>query len=385
MFLLNDRLTRCAYLLRTRNRLAAGDVVHDGGVSLSTAARLLRQLEDIGLARRSEGRIHGRGRPQSTYELALPFPIAACYVDGSRIQVGVVEPDLLVTHLSATESRRTGDVNAQVKRVHQLIRSLDGFDRVGAVALSVNAVVIKGKSLASSVVPHAHTMLTRLLAERFDRPVYVSTAPLSSCVASQSSAYADAPNLLCYHVADGVSAHTQIEGRSYTGAAGLAGEIGHLSVESNGPLCGCGRRGCFETLVSGPSIHQRFIEALEESPGSSLGDAGLDDVPPRRAIQEIWEAWCAGDGLARGSMEPVLAKLAWGLAIAVNLYDPAVVTLSGYVFDGHDRWIDEVVRRARPQIMQEARRQLQFEALPIDPSSLLREVAVGAYFSNAVG
>jgi predicted NBD/HSP70 family sugar kinase len=112
----------------------------------------------------------------------------------------------------------------------------------------------------------------------------------------------------------GVGGNVLIEGRPLLGAAGYAGEIGHMPINPTGRSCGCGSRGCWETEIGEPAI---------------LRVAGRPADGGREAIAEVIAAAEAGDPRAAAAMEHLGTWLGIGLAGLVNIFNPTLVVLGG--------------------------------------------------------
>jgi glucokinase len=116
--------------------------------------------------------------------------------------------------------------------------------------------------------------------------------------------------------------------RLFRGAHGFGGEIGHIIVEPDGPLCGCGNRGCWEQVASGHAIGRLGREAAREQPEGSLallagGDPdAVTGVTVTRASRE-------GDPVAIGILHEVGRRLGEGIAGLINVLDPQVVVVGG--------------------------------------------------------
>jgi glucokinase len=109
------------------------------------------------------------------------------------------------------------------------------------------------------------------------------------------------------------------------GARGLAGEVGHVTVLPDGPLCGCGQRGHLEAVASGPSIVRYVQEQLAEGAVSSLRDKVA------LSARDISEAAAQGDMLAVKSLARAGDFLGQGLAAFLHLYNPSIVIFGGGV------------------------------------------------------
>ncbi|HSK94545.1 MAG TPA: ROK family protein [Candidatus Angelobacter sp.] len=115
----------------------------------------------------------------------------------------------------------------------------------------------------------------------------------------------------------GIGGNVIVDGRPLLGASGYAGEIGHMPMDPQGGPCGCGSRGCWETLIG-----ERALLRLAERPP----DGG------REAIAEVIAAATAGEDRALAAMDHVGTWLGIGIVGLVNIFDPTLVVLGG-LFD----------------------------------------------------
>ncbi|MFA6233536.1 MAG: ROK family protein [Bacteroidota bacterium] len=117
-----------------------------------------------------------------------------------------------------------------------------------------------------------------------------------------------------------------VDGNVMYGWSGFAGELGHVIVRENGRACGCGRRGCLETYVSGPGIVRTVMELLADAPRDSI----LRDVPmSAMTAKDITDAALTGDAVAREAFMRTGRILGLALANTIALTSPQAVILFG--------------------------------------------------------
>ncbi|MYA43147.1 MAG: ROK family protein, partial [Gemmatimonadetes bacterium] len=131
-------------------------------------------------------------------------------------------------------------------------------------------------------------------------------------------------------VARGVGAGLMLGGEIYRGATGVAGEIGHISIDPNGPECVCGNRGCLATFVGTRHLVQRARDLLVEYPDSAF--AGTE--PDIRAIED---AALADDALALRVVNEAAVHLGTVVAGVLNLMNPGSVVIGGSLARAGDR------------------------------------------------
>jgi len=129
----------------------------------------------------------------------------------------------------------------------------------------------------------------------------------------------------------GIGTGIIFDGRIYHGRTGSAAEGGHVSIDYNGPRCGCGKRGCIEALCSGPAIAQRARARLAESTEPSrlreLAESKLEQL----TAEDVGKAFRAGDALAKGVLENTADLLTVWLGNMIDLLEPDVIIFGGGV------------------------------------------------------
>ena len=400
-------------------------IVRDMGVSPSTAVGMMARLVEKGFAARiDENSTTGatspgatpaipagkRGRPAVAYRLRMPGRVLALEMDGTLLAGVLFDRDLSV--LAVTQDRldsvaQLADVVPLVDRLARRIadeaianeknaKSVTHDSRstftptnvlldmagIEGVALVANAVEVGGKAMTSSVMPWVNETLPARVADVLGMPVGTSgniIAPAEFRVMSEPR-----PNpMLLLRVADGVSAHSVVAGTSFVGANRLSGELGHITVDPDGPLCGCGRRGCLETFCSGPAIMRRLLEGLRDGAGSDLKLDVLQNLLPRQAIELVHDAYAAGDSFARDTMDRVFERLAWGVGLVTNLFDPEAIVMGGYILQNKPAWHEQIAERSKRWTMHAGKRDLRFVGARATIADELRLAALQLHFDQS--
>jgi glucokinase len=135
--------------------------------------------------------------------------------------------------------------------------------------------------------------------------------------------------MLYITVSTGVGGGIIIDGEIYGGKGGAAGEVGHIVIDMNGPPCGCGGRGCLESLASGTAIAKRG-EQLAES-GESPVLVRLRHEEGRVTAEMMERAVEMGDVASREAYRQAGHYFGVALASYVNIFDPEVIVVGGGV------------------------------------------------------
>jgi len=131
-------------------------------------------------------------------------------------------------------------------------------------------------------------------------------------------------------IGTGVGGGIVLDGQLFHGAADVAGEIGHTSIDLNGRRCKCGNYGCIEAYASGPAIAARAVEGLEAGATSRLAEYVKGDLSAIDA-QVVYQASRDGDDFAQEVVRDTARFLGATIASVVNILNPEVVVICGGV------------------------------------------------------
>lgn len=150
-------------------------------------------------------------------------------------------------------------------------------------------------------------------------------------------------------VGTGIGAGLLVEGQIYRGATGSAGEIGHLTVDENGPLCNCGNHGCLEALAGGQAIARQAREAVLGNKRTILSSMGPAE---QLTAKEVALAARKGDLTAQRIITNAGQHLGVAIAGLVNIFNPGLVVVGGGVAQIGDLFLqpirDTVQKRSLP-------------------------------------
>ncbi len=128
-------------------------------------------------------------------------------------------------------------------------------------------------------------------------------------------------------ISTGIGGGLIIDGSVYRGASGGAGEVGHMTIEAQGPPCGCGRRGHLEALASGTAIAREAGALVDEGQSPVLARLVREGHP--LDAETVHLAAGQGDADARGVIERAGRYLGLGLANIINVFNPQAIVIGG--------------------------------------------------------
>ncbi|MDD4875589.1 MAG: ROK family protein [Dehalococcoidales bacterium] len=172
-------------------------------------------------------------------------------------------------------------------------------------------------------------------------------------------------NLILLTIGTGIGGGIIIDGKLYSGTNGTAGEIGHMTISTNGPKCTCGNVGCLEMLVSGKAIARETIKRIRQGEKSSL--VNVNDI----TAEEVLKAAQDGDFLASKVIFKAATCLGIGMVNIVNIFNPEMIIIGG----GAANMGNLLINPAK-QIVREKAFQLPANTVQIVPAQLGNDAGV---------
>ena len=146
-------------------------------------------------------------------------------------------------------------------------------------------------------------------------------------------------DLLLVGVGTGIGGGIVSGGRLFRGAHGFAAEIGHIVMDPDGPLCGCGNRGCWEQFASGQAVTRAGRAAVRDGAATILVELSAGQ-PERITGPMVTGAARDGDAVSVAILTEVGRWLGVGIGGLVNILDPEIVVMAGGVAEAGDLLLD---------------------------------------------
>lgn len=151
-------------------------------------------------------------------------------------------------------------------------------------------------------------------------------------------------DLLCVFIGTGIGSGVVSGGRLLIGNSNIFGEVGHMTVDFNGPICTCGKKGCLEAFAGGWGIAERSKEALKKCTlTSSMEFHNVETL----TTKEVIKAYFQKDPIAIQVIEEMKKALIAGMASLINIYNPQRLILGGGVVDGMPELVEIVEKGIR--------------------------------------
>jgi glucokinase len=210
------------------------------------------------------------------------------------------------------------------------------------------------------------------IRRRLDLPTFIERDTNVAALAERwIGAARGVPDFLYLTVSTGIGGSVVSGGRLMTGATGVAGELGHMPVDLDGPMCGCGHRGHLEAISSGSGIARAASEVAAGRPGM-LRSIAAEIAPASLSAIHVARAEAAGDPDASAIMERARDAFAAAMVGFVDVFNPSLIVVGGSVARAQgDRLLDPARRAVSRHSFRRAA-----EAVSIVPAALGDDVSL---------
>jgi predicted NBD/HSP70 family sugar kinase len=327
-------------LLGTRGPRSRAGIAAVTGLTRATVSSLAAELADLGLVRDlGPDAGHRRGRPATLLELDGSHVVTI----GIELNVGFISiyvrdlggREVLQRRISQSASGAADPallvdvLRREIGTTMQLIGEQDRH--VSGLTVAVPGVVDIDRGLVR-FAPNLGWRDVRLLDAIRDvvGPRVAlwldNEANLGALAEFRAGSQAGTPNLIYVLVENGVGGGLIVDRSLQRGASGAAGEIGHMTIQPvDGRLCGCGSRGCWETLVGLPALLRATVPDVADE---ILADRELASEA-RTAV--VVERAKDGDPVVLAALEAWAEWVGVGLANLIDLFDPDAIVLAGHL------------------------------------------------------
>lgn len=280
---------------------------------------------------------------------------------GTKILSALVDEQGKILARDQTPTPAAGDHNTVIQAIlssskRVLAEAGIGIDSVAAASIAAAGLsdIRTGILFTSPNLPGWKDVPLRdILSKQFDKPVYLLNDARAAALGElYFGAAKGLKNFIFITISTGIGGGIIINGELYSGAAGTAGELGHMVIDDDGPLCNCGNRGCWEMLASGKALAAAAKRSIKEGVKSSITEFTDGDVEKINA-QAINRAAIAGDPLAQKLISRTAYYLGVGLSNLINIFSPELIVIGGGVSNIGDRLLlpayEEAKKRAFKQ------------------------------------
>lgn len=271
-------------------------------------------------------------------------------LSGSQIRAALIDEDgRVIERRSANVS--TENVVPQIATIVDDLRPALGTVVAIGVALPglVNRQtdrVVDSRNLPVTMVDDLHGGLTRATGLRVELENDANAAAYGEF---KVGAGRGSTNLFYITIGNGIGGAIILDGKLWTGASGFAGEVGHITIDTEGLECICGNTGCLETVASAPSIVRRARERLNRDSTSSLSRLSFNK---NFTAEDVAHEAREGDDFAAMMIERTGKYIGTGVASVINLLNIERIVLGGGVMDAGPLILDPIIKEVKRRAFQ---------------------------------
>ncbi|OKI65117.1 ROK family transcriptional regulator [Micromonospora sp. CB01531] len=325
--------TRLLRLLRDgpRSRVELADAL---GLPRARFAAEVDRLTTQGLVETAGPAASRGGRRSSLLRMAGQVRFGAVVVGDGRLEVALTDGELtLLTRYAEPLDVRVGPEAAVSRAVEVLgkLRAEAGLAKLAGVgvALPGPVTVRAGAPAVAPALPGWHQFPVRdTIAAELGCPVQVdndaNVMALGELHAGTGRAFDD---FLYVKLGNAVGCGLILDGALYRGAASGAGDVGHLPLAEDGPLCGCGQTGCLEAYCGDAALVREAVTAARAGRSTALGDRLAATGPLTTA--DVGRAVTDGDPVAQTLVRDAARRLGQVVVSLVSFVNPAIVIIGG--------------------------------------------------------
>ncbi len=345
-------------------------IAEETGLKQATITNLVNDLIGRGIVE-EVGNMEGKkGRRRIGIALrAEHYKVIGIKVARGSYSVGLF--DLKGNHLLTDPIQKIAvkDSHRMLEQVKRRIQELlDQYEDIYAIGIAVPGPYLRyeGRIMVMSEFPGWNDIhFIEEFDGKFGIPVYIEHDANAGALAEWRYGGHDLEQGVLVHflASEGIGAGIVSNGVIFSGSHGIAGEVGHISINSEGKRCECGNRGCLETYCSSIAFEKHAREQLQNYPESVLyGKAEF-------GAQDIFAAARQGDAFCIEQVRRAGYYMGCGIANVVNIYDPDVVVISDIMSGGGGLLLEESKATVKDRILPGLydRLKITFSTLPIDP------------------
>lgn len=296
---------------------------------------------------------------------------------GTKILAAIVDAAGKILYRDQSPTPATQGVNAVVSGMVQSARYVIAQANLTAADLAAIGIGAAGPSnpetgilFTSPNLPGWKDVPLRdMITCELGRPTFlINDAKAAALGELYYGAARGARNFIYVTISTGIGGGIVIDGKIYLGAIGTAGEVGHMTIEADGPLCTCGNHGCWEALASGWAMAREARRRIEAGAKTTILDytGGGTDKITAEAIQRAAEL---GDTLAQELIGRTGYYFGVGLASLINIFNPELIVIGGGLANMGDMLLNPAYKEAQERAFKASYQAVRFARAELGGSS----------------
>jgi predicted NBD/HSP70 family sugar kinase len=207
------------------------------------------------------------------------------------------------------------------------------LDNLLGIGVAVPGLIDKEKGILEFApnLGWKNVYILKIFKDKFNLPVILDNEAKAAAIGEREFIYPKMDNMVFISINEGIGCGVILNGELYRGASGNAGEFGHIIIDTNGPLCHCGNKGCWETLASESCIVNRYLK--------------LSNSNKELTKKEIYQLGKNGDKKIIEIFNEAGRNIGVGLVNIVNGLSPELLVIGGGIVEIKDYVYEEIIKK----------------------------------------
>ncbi len=271
---------------------------------------------------------------------------------GTNFAVGVVNEEGKILSRESGKTMVKDGPEAVAERLSQAVKKVLAQHNVEAVGIGSPGSIdhTQGVVRFSPNFPGWHDFpLADRISQKTGLKVYVENDANAYALGEHTFGIGKGyDHIVCLTLGTGVGGGVISHGLLLRGSVGIGAELGHIKVMPNGPICGCGSRGCLEAFASATALKRFVQEGFQRHKTSALYDGKKpEEVTP----EDIFRCAKNGDEFAKSIVSTLTDALAVAIGTFVNIFNPQLVILGGGISNAGAQLLDPLVEKVKDHVL----------------------------------
>jgi len=326
-------------LIRKRGPISRIELTKISGCSAGTASNHVRTLIEKGFVIETQKGISSGGRkpmqlmvnPNKAYIFSIEIEVNKIKMVLFDLELKVVTKNIIPITYKNDYRKTLEEVFFKIDKMMEE-KNLE-LDNLLGIGVAVPGLIDKVKGILEFApnLGWENVPILNIFKDKYGIPIVLNNEAKAAAIGERESIYPNINNMVFVSINEGIGCGIFFNGGLYRGASGNAGEFGHIIIDTNGPLCTCGNKGCWETLASENFIVNSYLK--------------LPNSNKELTKEEIYQLGKNGDKKIIEIFKEAGKNIGIGLVNIVNGLSPELLVIGGGIVEIKEYIYEEIVKK----------------------------------------
>ncbi|GAH26444.1 unnamed protein product [marine sediment metagenome] len=325
--------------IRKQGPISRIELTEITGCSAGTVSNHVRTLIKKGFVIETEKGISSGGRkpiqlminPHKAYIFSIEIEVNQIKIVMFDLEIKVVTKSIIPIVYKDNYKKTLKQVFFEMdKMIEEKNLKLDNLLGIG---VAVPGLIDKEKGILEFApnLGWENVYISKIFKDKYNLPVILDNEAKAAAIGEREFIYPKMDNMVFISINEGIGCGVILNGELYRGASGNAGEFGHIIIDTNGPLCHCGNKGCWETLASESYIVNRYLK--------------LSNSNKELTKKEIYQIGKNGHKKIIEIFKEAGRNIGVGLVNIINGLSPELLVIGGGIVEIKDYIYEEIIKK----------------------------------------